>query len=93
MEKRGDRVRPIDRCGCRRGSNGFQEARSCRPSNHFPTKALKLELNPSREIRTGLGDQGSQVRVLSPRRTRNLISPRGDCAVRWAPVGERGLVL
>ena len=36
-------------------------------SNHFPTKALKVELSMRREIRTSLGDQGSQVRVLSPR--------------------------
>ena len=67
MGKRGDGVRPIDRCGCRRDSNGFQYARSSRHSNHFPTKALKLEINPNREISAGLGDQGSQVRVLSPR--------------------------
>jgi hypothetical protein len=67
MEKRGDGVRAIDRRGCRRGSNGFQEARSSRHSNHFPTRALKRELNPSREISTSLGDQRSLVRVLSPR--------------------------
>ncbi len=52
---------------CRDDSNGFQHACSSRHSNHFPTKALQVELSQHREMGTSLGDQGSQVRVLSPR--------------------------
>jgi len=54
-------------CRCRRDSSGFHYSRASRHSNHFPTKALKIELSAHREMRTNLGDQGSQVRVLSPR--------------------------
>ena len=62
---------------CRDDSNGFQPACSSRHSNHFPTKAPWIELSTRRETGTILGDRGSQVRVLSPRRTHKLISVQG----------------
>jgi hypothetical protein len=63
-------------------SNGFQHSRSSRHSNQFPTKPLKIELSAHQEIRTSLGDQGSQVRVLSPRfaAVSNAVKPApADC--------------
>ena len=41
------------------------------PRNHSKSNSAR-----HREMRTGLGDQGSQVRVLSPRRARNVSSRR-----------------
>ncbi len=63
-------------------STRFQQihnARSSRHSNQFSTKPLFFNSVSRLLIRTSLGDQGSQVRVLSPRRTRNL-SSRGGVA-------------
>jgi hypothetical protein len=54
-------------------SSAFQRGGTSALSEPSPTKPLLDELRLRREISTGLGDQGSQVRVLSPRRTRNLI--------------------
>jgi hypothetical protein len=50
-----------------RNSNGFHRTCPSRHSNQSPTKPLKIELSTHREMRTSLGDHGSQVRVLSPR--------------------------
>jgi hypothetical protein len=66
--------------GGRRGSNdcqespsagnGFQEAWTSTLSNHFSTRAIFLTSTASRQMSTSLGDQGSQVRVPSPRHLR-----------------------
>ncbi len=77
LETLSDRLRPTDACSCRRDSNGFHQPRSSRHSNQFATKPLFLNSPVRLEISTGLGDQGSQVRVLSPRRTRNLSAVQG----------------
>jgi hypothetical protein len=63
----------------------FHRTCSSRHSNQFATKPLILNSVTLSEIRTSLGDQGSQVRVLSPRRTRNLISVQGQVRTlrRW----------
>lgn len=68
---------PIHPGACRRDSNGFHCTCSSRHSNQIPTKPLLRNSILRHEIGAGLGDQGSQVRVLSPRRTRKLISVQG----------------
>ena len=68
-----------------RKSNGFHRTCSSRHSNQFATKPLFLILVVLLETSTSLGDQGSQVRVLSPRRTRNLSSRGRAGEVCWAP--------
>jgi hypothetical protein len=60
-------VTPLIPAWMSRDSKGVHHACSSRHSNHFRTKALQVEFSAHREISTGLGDQGSQVRVLSPR--------------------------
>ena len=63
----------------------------------FPTISLRNHSNLSSErlpeIRTSLGDQGSQVRVLSPRRTPDLSSQREVAWCVWAHARPRGVVL
>jgi hypothetical protein len=53
--------------GCRRDSNGFQHTCSSNLSNQFATNTNFLNSRELRQMITSLGDQGSQVRVLSPR--------------------------
>jgi hypothetical protein len=77
VRKRSDRLRPTHAYRWRTPSNAFHQARSSRHSNQFATKPLFLNSSSRPEISTGLADQGSQVRVLSPRRTRNLITVTG----------------
>jgi len=48
-------------------SAAFHFAGTSALSNQIPTTPLYLNSAPRPEISTGLGDQGSQVRVLSPR--------------------------
>ena len=70
---------------CRDDSNGFQRACPSRHSNHFPIESTLKRTHCSSEMRTNLGDQGSQVRVLSPRQVRTLSSRGRGGEVWWAP--------
>ena len=56
-----------ERWGILGDCSGFHHTRSSRHSNQFSTKPLFLNSAPWLKISTSLGDQGSQVRVLSPR--------------------------
>jgi len=55
------------RPGCPRDFKEIHHPCSSRHSNQFSTKPLFLNLASRLQMRTHLGDQGSQVRVLSPR--------------------------
>src|ERR1035441_5871201 len=77
-----DRLRPTNTYRRRGDSNGFQQARSGRHSNQFATKPPFLNSALRLETSTNLGDQGSQVRVLSPRRTPEFEFATSGCAVQ-----------
>jgi hypothetical protein len=72
VPRRSDRLRPANAYRCRRDSNGIHHARASRHSNQFATKPLFLNSISWSSISAGLGDQGSQVRVLSPRLAEGL---------------------
>jgi hypothetical protein len=77
-------------------SNGFQLARTSNHSNRFATIANILNSVASPQMSTGLGDQGSQVRVLSPRLSSILNTGMGVSSPvqpRPARSTQQGLVL
>jgi hypothetical protein len=77
----GGKQCPARAGACSRNSNGLHRMCSSRHSNQFPTKPPFLNSMSRHEIRTSLGDQGSQVRVLSPRFAAQL-----HCAVKPFPL-------
>jgi hypothetical protein len=71
---------------CRRDSNGFQLTRSSNHSNQYSTKTNFLNSTRRRQISTSLGDQGSQVRVPSPRApTKSNSGKRDSIGFQLAP--------